>query len=62
MSRFDCVESAPAIEIFALSKAYKEDQFPQKVDLGIGGISQCHSYLQFVSMAFIVFMDSLSDK
>lgn len=36
MSRFDCVESAPAIEIFALSKAYKEDQFPQKVDLGIG--------------------------
>jgi aspartate aminotransferase len=42
MSRFDCVESAPAIEIFALSKAYKEDQFPKKVDLGIGGKSQCH--------------------
>ncbi|XP_054167410.1 aspartate aminotransferase, cytoplasmic-like [Oppia nitens] len=36
MSRFDCVESAPAIEIFALSKAYKEDTNPQKVDLGIG--------------------------
>ena len=37
MSRFDCVEAAPAIEIFALSKAYKEDTFAQKVDLGIGG-------------------------
>ncbi|CAG2175711.1 unnamed protein product [Oppiella nova] len=36
MSRFDCVESGPAIEIFALSKAFKEDTFPQKVDLGIG--------------------------
>ncbi|XP_076367726.1 glutamate oxaloacetate transaminase 1 [Tachypleus tridentatus] len=35
-SRFSCVEEAPPVEIFALSKAYKEDPFPQKVDLGIG--------------------------
>lgn len=36
MSRFDCVETAPAIEIFALSAAYKADTTPEKVDLGIG--------------------------
>ncbi|XP_022245371.1 aspartate aminotransferase, cytoplasmic-like isoform X2 [Limulus polyphemus] len=35
-SRFSCVEAAPPVEIFALSRSYKEDQFPQKVDLGIG--------------------------
>jgi aspartate/tyrosine/aromatic aminotransferase len=37
MSRFSVVESAPPVEIFALSKAFKEDTFGQKVDLGIGG-------------------------
>ncbi|GIY67945.1 aspartate aminotransferase, cytoplasmic [Caerostris extrusa] len=36
MSRFACVESAPPVEIFALNKAYKEDAFADKVDLGIG--------------------------
>ncbi|XP_035226908.1 aspartate aminotransferase, cytoplasmic-like [Stegodyphus dumicola] len=36
MSRFSCVEAAPPVEIFALNKAYKEDSFPDKVDLGIG--------------------------
>ncbi|GFV75297.1 aspartate aminotransferase, cytoplasmic [Trichonephila clavipes] len=36
MSRFACVEAAPPVEIFALNKAYKEDTFPDKVDLGIG--------------------------
>lgn len=36
MSRFACVESAPPVEIFALNKAYKEDTFADKVDLGIG--------------------------
>ncbi|XP_054714143.1 aspartate aminotransferase, cytoplasmic-like [Uloborus diversus] len=35
-SRFSCVEAAPPVEIFALNKAYKEDSFPDKVDLGIG--------------------------
>lgn len=35
-SRFSCVESAPPVEIFALNKAYKEDTFADKVDLGIG--------------------------
>ncbi len=37
MSRFSVVEAAPPVEIFALSKAYKEDTFKDKVDLGIGG-------------------------
>ncbi|KAH9418271.1 Golgi Transport [Dermatophagoides pteronyssinus] len=36
MSRFSCVESAPPVAIFALSKAYREDPHPKKVDLGIG--------------------------
>ncbi|XP_015919632.1 aspartate aminotransferase, cytoplasmic [Parasteatoda tepidariorum] len=36
MSRFSCVEGCPPVEIFALSKAFKEDTFPDKVDLGIG--------------------------
>lgn len=36
MSRFNCVESAPPVEIFALSKAFKEDTNELKVDLGIG--------------------------
>ncbi|RWS00991.1 aspartate aminotransferase: cytoplasmic-like protein [Dinothrombium tinctorium] len=36
MSRFAEVPAAPPVEIFALSKAYKEDTFPNKVDLGIG--------------------------
>lgn len=37
MSRFSVVEAAPPVEIFALSKAYKEDTSEKKVDLGIGG-------------------------
>lgn len=37
MSRFQVVEAAPPVEIFALSKAYREDTYPKKVDLGIGG-------------------------
>lgn len=36
-SVFAGVEGAPPIEIFALMKAYKEDTFVQKVDLGVGG-------------------------
>lgn len=36
MSRFDVVQAAPPIAIFALSKAYREDTHPSKVDLGIG--------------------------
>lgn len=36
MSRFSCVEGCPPVEIFALTKACREDPFPQKVDLGIG--------------------------
>ena len=38
MSRFNVVEAAPPVEIFALSKAYREDTDPKKVDLGIGGL------------------------
>lgn len=36
MSRFGVVEAARPVEIFALSKAYREDTNPKKVDLGIG--------------------------
>nr|SVE75337.1 EOG090X0BPX [Daphnia dolichocephala] len=35
-SKFAFVESAPPIEVFALNKAYVEDNFPQKVNLGVG--------------------------
>lgn len=37
MSMFDAVEAAPPIEVFELTKRYREDTFPQKVDLGVGG-------------------------
>ena len=36
-SRFASVVEAPPIEVFALNKAYVEDTFPQKVNLGVGG-------------------------
>jgi len=36
MSKFSAVENAPPIEVFALTKAYTEDPFPQKVNLGVG--------------------------
>ncbi|XP_046452184.1 aspartate aminotransferase, cytoplasmic-like isoform X2 [Daphnia pulex] len=35
-SKFANVESAPPIEVFALNKAYVDDTFPQKVNLGVG--------------------------
>jgi aspartate aminotransferase len=35
-SRFASVVEAPPIEVFALNKAYVEDTFPQKVNLGVG--------------------------
>ena len=37
MSLFERVEAASPIEIFALQKAFDEDKFPDKVNLGIGG-------------------------
>ena len=33
-SWFENVEGAAPIEIFLLSKLFKEDTFPQKIDLG----------------------------
>lgn len=36
MSLFAQVQAAPPIAIFALSRAYQQDQHPRKVDLGIG--------------------------
>lgn len=36
MSRFAQVQAAPPIAIFALSRAYRQDTHPKKVDLGIG--------------------------
>ena len=39
-SKFSGVENAPPIEVFALTKAYTEDPFLQKVNLGVGGNCQ----------------------
>nr|BBA45747.1 glutamate oxaloacetate transaminase, cytoplasmic [Pachyrhynchus infernalis] len=36
MSWFSSVEQGPPIEVFALTKQYTEDNFPQKVNLGAG--------------------------
>lgn len=36
-SKFSFVETAPPIEVFAINRAYAEDTFPQKVNLGVGG-------------------------
>jgi len=35
-SRYDVVEQAPPIEVFALTRGFTEDKFPQKVNLGVG--------------------------
>ena len=35
---FANVEIAPPIEVFNLTKLYNEDQSPNKVNLGVGGI------------------------
>jgi len=36
MSWFSSVEQGPPIEVFALTKQFTEDDFPQKVNLGVG--------------------------
>lgn len=36
-SIFSNVEVGPKIEVFALTKTYQEDSFPQKVNLSVGG-------------------------
>lgn len=36
MTRFESVEAAPPVAVFALSQAFKADPSPQKVDLGVG--------------------------
>ena len=38
-SWFGGVETAPAIEVFALTLAFNEDKHSQKVNLGVGGSS-----------------------
>lgn len=37
MSRFAEVKPGPPIEVFALNKAYLDDNFDNKVNLGVGG-------------------------
>ena len=37
-SRFDAVESAQPVEIFALMNDYRLDTNPKKVDLSVGGM------------------------
>ncbi len=41
MSWFAEISSAPAIEVFALTQAFNEDSYPQKVNLSVGG--ECFS-------------------
>ncbi len=36
-SWFSCVELGPPIEVFALNKAYLDDNHAKKVNLGVGG-------------------------
>ncbi|XP_055913338.1 aspartate aminotransferase, cytoplasmic [Eupeodes corollae] len=36
MSIFESVEKGPAIEVFALNRAFQEDTFPKKTNLGVG--------------------------
>lgn len=36
-SIFDGIEQGPPIEVFALNKAFLEDNSPDKVNLGVGG-------------------------
>lgn len=48
-SIFSNVEIGPKIEVFALTKAYLEDTFSEKVNLGIGG-----KYILF----FIFYIDT----
>jgi aspartate/tyrosine/aromatic aminotransferase len=49
MSMFDAVEAAPPIEIFELTKRYREDTFAQKVDLGVGGEFTCTERFEHLS-------------
>ncbi|XP_055687501.1 aspartate aminotransferase, cytoplasmic [Lutzomyia longipalpis] len=35
-SVFDCIQMGPPIEVFALTKAYNEDSYDKKVNLGVG--------------------------
>lgn len=35
--RFSCIELAPPIEVFAVSRGYLEDKHESKVNLGVGG-------------------------
>lgn len=37
MSWFSEVQLGPPIEVFALTKAYNEDTYESKVNLGVGG-------------------------
>lgn len=37
MSWFSEVELGPPIEVFALNRAFQEDTFENKVNLGVGG-------------------------
>lgn len=36
-SIFSGVEQGPAIEVFALNRAFQEDTHPKKANLGVGG-------------------------
>lgn len=58
-SVFEGLEVGPAIEVFALNKAYNEDKSPLKVNLGVGGMfhentffNNCFRYISSVVVSF----------
>jgi len=50
-SWFGGVETAPAIEVFALTLAFNEDKHPLKVNLGVGG--KCFLFIYNIKIKYI---------
>lgn len=48
--RFGLVKLGPPIEVFALNKAYIEDDNPNKVNLGVGG-----KFILVINMRIVLF-------
>lgn len=56
-SIFDNIEMGPPIEVFALNKAFLEDNSPDKVNLGVGG-----KHPLPINSRFVINQFSLSHK
>lgn len=60
-SVFEGLEVGPAIEVFALNKAYNEDKSPLKVNLGVGGMFYCLRKINiFIRHFFLVDLSAKS--